>query len=398
MRPLWITAIAFCMAAPMACGAAPAASDGASGLTATQTYAAAVRPDGARSTPTHAPPTHTPTMASILIRDLQAATPSVELNVDAELESQSAMTSDKAASVHTPTAPVGVIPSPTSALAPHAPTAAPAARTAPTLAATPFRTPMPALIPTSTQAPPISMRTAMPAPTAALAPTPSSTSTTALTPIATEMPAPTKTPYPTQTAVPTPTSAPTPFSILTPAASPTPTLIPTATVTSTQTAAPTLTVTVTPTHTPTYAPTHTAVPGHCRIKGNINSSGEKIYHTTASSSYSRTEIDAKAGERRFCTEQEAQAAGWRAPRQRQALPTATVVPSDAPAGCKTIVNINTAGVKELDTLPGIGPVKAQAIVDYRNAHGEYANVEELDKVDGIGEKTLEKIEPCVIFE
>uniref|UniRef100_A0A383VJI2 TNase-like domain-containing protein n=1 Tax=Tetradesmus obliquus TaxID=3088 RepID=A0A383VJI2_TETOB len=48
------------------------------------------------------------------------------------------------------------------------------------------------------------------------------------------------------------------------------------------------------------------------IKGNINSKGQKIYHTTASGSYARVEIDEKAGERYFCTEAEAQAAGWRA--------------------------------------------------------------------------------------
>jgi hypothetical protein len=48
------------------------------------------------------------------------------------------------------------------------------------------------------------------------------------------------------------------------------------------------------------------------IKGNINAKGQKIYHTTASGSYARVEIDEKAGERYFCTEQEALAAGWRA--------------------------------------------------------------------------------------
>ena len=51
----------------------------------------------------------------------------------------------------------------------------------------------------------------------------------------------------------------------------------------------------------------------CDIKGNINSEGVKIYHTRASSSYSRTEIDPSKGERWFCTEAEARAAGWRAP-------------------------------------------------------------------------------------
>ena len=127
-------------------------------------------------------------------------------------------------------------------------------------------------------------------------------------------------------------------------------------------------------------------------------SGEQVYHTPDSPWYELTEIDTETGERWFCTEREAQEAGWRAPRQRQAMPTATAVKSNASAGCETVVNVNRAGVEELEELPGIGPVKAQAIVDYRNAHGDFANVEELDEVEGIGEKTLEKIEPCVIFE
>eukprot|EP00882_Tetradesmus_deserticola_P002244 GHRQ01002396.1.p1 GENE.GHRQ01002396.1~~GHRQ01002396.1.p1 ORF type:complete len:345 (+),score=130.59 GHRQ01002396.1:162-1196(+) len=58
-----------------------------------------------------------------------------------------------------------------------------------------------------------------------------------------------------------------------------------------------------------------ALPLQCSgalIKGNINSKGEKIYHTPASGSYARVQIDQKAGERYFCTEQEALAAGWRA--------------------------------------------------------------------------------------
>lgn len=57
----------------------------------------------------------------------------------------------------------------------------------------------------------------------------------------------------------------------------------------------------------------TQLPG-CDIKGNINSEGEKIYHTLSSSSYSRTEIDISKGELWFCTEAEAVANGWRAPR------------------------------------------------------------------------------------
>ena len=52
----------------------------------------------------------------------------------------------------------------------------------------------------------------------------------------------------------------------------------------------------------------------CYIKGNINGDGEKIYHAPESGSYRATEIDESRGEQWFCTEREARAAGWRAPR------------------------------------------------------------------------------------
>ena len=51
----------------------------------------------------------------------------------------------------------------------------------------------------------------------------------------------------------------------------------------------------------------------CMIKGNINLQGEKIYHCPNWRDYDETEIDINAGERWFCTENEAQNAGWRAP-------------------------------------------------------------------------------------
>ena len=126
-------------------------------------------------------------------------------------------------------------------------------------------------------------------------------------------------------------------------------------------------------------------------------SGERVYHTPDSPWYARTEIDTDAGERWFCTEQEAQDAGWRAPNIPQSTPTATVVQDGTSAGCEMIVNINAAGVEELETLPGIGPIKAQAIVEYRNEHGEFSSVDELDDVEGIGEKTVEKIRACVVL-
>jgi len=55
------------------------------------------------------------------------------------------------------------------------------------------------------------------------------------------------------------------------------------------------------------------VPGKCRIKGNISGNG-KIYHVPGSDAYAKTRIDESKGERWFCSEEEARAAGWRAPR------------------------------------------------------------------------------------
>src|SRR4051812_42769561 len=55
------------------------------------------------------------------------------------------------------------------------------------------------------------------------------------------------------------------------------------------------------------------------------------------------------------------------------------------------VNINTATKEELDALKGIGPVKAQAILDYRAKNGPFKSVDDLTKVNGIGPKTLEDI-------
>lgn len=80
-------------------------------------------------------------------------------------------------------------------------------------------------------------------------------------------------------------------------------------------------------------------------------------------------------------------------------PVAGAAPSmatnPAPGDGSTLVNINTATIEELETLPGIGPVTAQSIIDWRTANGGFASVDQLLDVDGIGEKTLADLAPLV---
>lgn len=62
------------------------------------------------------------------------------------------------------------------------------------------------------------------------------------------------------------------------------------------------------------------------------------------------------------------------------------------------LNINTVTAEELELLPGIGPVLAQRIVDYRNSHGGYRAVEELLQVKGIGDSRLKDILDLITVE
>lgn len=79
-------------------------------------------------------------------------------------------------------------------------------------------------------------------------------------------------------------------------------------------------------------------------------------------------------------------------------PKAGARPPAAPTGGTSAgpVDLNTADAAALDVLPGVGPVTAQAILDWRTEHGGFASVDQLREVDGIGPKTYERLAPLVV--
>jgi competence protein ComEA len=83
------------------------------------------------------------------------------------------------------------------------------------------------------------------------------------------------------------------------------------------------------------------------------------------------------------------------PKRGTAAPSAT--PSGGSAGVATSgpVHLSTATLEQLDSLPGVGPVTAQKILDYRQKHGAFTSVDELDAVPGIGPARLEQLKDLV---
>lgn len=67
----------------------------------------------------------------------------------------------------------------------------------------------------------------------------------------------------------------------------------------------------------------------------------------------------------------------------------------APASATGPVHLNTATLEQLDALPGVGPVTAQKILDYRQQHGAFSSIEDLDAIPGIGSARLEQLRDLV---
>ncbi|MGV8050542.1 MAG: helix-hairpin-helix domain-containing protein [Anaerolineaceae bacterium] len=84
------------------------------------------------------------------------------------------------------------------------------------------------------------------------------------------------------------------------------------------------------------------------------------------------------------------------PLQGQVVPTDEVTKGSQPVlEINGLVNINTATLEQLISLPGIGSTKASAIITYRADHGPFTQIDELLNVSGIGPVTLENIKPLI---
>jgi len=81
--------------------------------------------------------------------------------------------------------------------------------------------------------------------------------------------------------------------------------------------------------------------------------------------------------------------------RRAGEPTTVPASGSGSQGAGSTLDLNTATADQLDGLPGVGPVTAQRILAWRDQHGRFTRVEELQEVDGIGEKTYAQLAPLV---
>jgi competence protein ComEA len=161
---------------------------------------------------------------------------------------------------------------------------------------------------------------------------------------------------------------------------------------------PPLTFTVLPPQ-PTSLPTPmpTAAPIRCHIVGAVNAPGvytlppgARVQDALQAAGGASVDADLERLNLAAVVQDQQQVVVPR--RQAATTPGGTDALGGPGAG---LVNVNTADSETLQTLPGIGPVIATRIIEYRDEHGPFATVEDLVAVKGIGEVTLEKLRPLV---
>jgi len=89
--------------------------------------------------------------------------------------------------------------------------------------------------------------------------------------------------------------------------------------------------------------------------------------------------------------------GFRLIRDAVPVPAETAAPTGVPTA-DTPLDLNAADAADLELLPGIGPVRAAAIVAYRNEHGPFGRIDDLAAVHGIGAATVDRVRSIVTVE
>lgn len=80
------------------------------------------------------------------------------------------------------------------------------------------------------------------------------------------------------------------------------------------------------------------------------------------------------------------------------VPPLVITPAQFHEPSEHLLDLNTATVEQLQTLPGIGPARAQSIVDYRTQNGPFQSPEELSAVDGIGMGLLDQVRDLITVQ